>query len=283
MLFIPARLTSFKLPKRYVLKSWFFPGRWLSDAELDILRQTIYSITMTKLGVLPKYGVYSKSREPYKNRIISIAYDKITRTPIGFTAMVHIQLPTNTTREPVIHLGLVITTTNRLGRALLFFIYFWPLLYFLTIRKFKPFWITSVSMEPSIIGSVSDNFGSVFPHYLQNTTATAAQCEIAQRLFCEHGDEFGMGQHAHLDLQNFVVRGSCRGPSDALRVKYDNSAKYITLKCNKFCELTLDYERGDEILQVGHVSLRSSLSVFARLFRDQMGRLACAIEKRRRI
>jgi hypothetical protein len=283
MLFVSSRQISFNLPKNYVLKSWFFPGRWLSDAKLDMLRKTIHSITLAKLGVLPKYGVYSQSREPYKNRIISIVYDKIALTPVGFTAMVHFQSPTNTNKAPVVHLGLVITTTNRLGRVLLFLVYFWPLLYYLALRQFKPFWITSVSMEPSIVGSVADNFGDVFPHYLQSTKATGEQCEIAQRLVCEHGHEFGMGPHAHLDLQNFVVRGSCQGPSDALRVNYENSAKYITLKCNKFCELMLDYERGDEFVQVGHVSLRTSISVIARLLKSRIERLLCVKRNRNQI
>lgn len=280
MLFIRSRQTSFNLPKNYILKSWFFPGHWLSDAKLDVLRKTIRSITLAKLGVLPDYGVYSHSREPYKNRIVSIVYDKISLAPVGFTAMVHFHSSANANTKPVIHLGLVITTTNRLGRVLLFLIYFWPLVYYLTLRQFKPFWITSVSMEPSIVGAVSDNFGDVFPHYLQNTKATAEKCEIAHKLVYEHGHEFGMGPDAYLDLRNFVVRGSCRGPSDALRVDYENSAKYIAVSCNKFCELTLDYERGDEFVQVGHVSLRTSISVIARLLKIRIERLLCVTRNR---
>jgi hypothetical protein len=162
----------------------------------------------------------------------------------------------------------------------LFLIYFWPLVYILTLRSFRPFWITSVSMEPSIIGAVSDNFGDVFPHYLDHTRPTKLQHMVAEVMFKQYGHEFGMGPSAVLDNRNFVIRGSCCGPSDALRVDYPHSARYIMPACNKFCEDILDYKRGDELLQVGQVSVQASFSATKRWLGTQIGRRFCMMRKK---
>jgi hypothetical protein len=233
-----------------------------------------------KIHRLPSYGVYLPSREPYENRIISIVFDEITGAPVGFGAMVHLPLQLAAQRLTLIHLGLVITTKNRLGRELLFLIYFWPLLYLLALRKLQSYWITSVSMEPTIIGAVSDNFGSVFPHYSKRAQPTKLQSMIAEIVFNEHGHEFGMGSNAVLDKENFVISGSCCGPSDALRVDYRHSARYVMPACNRFCEDTLDYERGDELLQVGQVSCGASISTISRWLGARIKRRLCIVKNR---
>jgi hypothetical protein len=283
MLSVRQRNLSFKLANKYVLRSWFFPGLWLSDGELHSLRKILESITLSKIQKLPAYGVYLPSREPYMNRIISVVFDRIHGVPVGFGAMVHYSMKVETKRVTVIHLGLVITTTNRLGRDLLFLIYYYPLLYVLTLRRFRPFWVTSVSMEPSIIGAVSDNFGDVFPHYRQTTQPSKLKRMIAEIMVNEYGHEFGMGPRAVFDRRNFVVRGSCRGPSDYLRVDYRHSAKYIVPACNEFCESVLDYKRGDELLQVGEVSFGATVSVITRWLGTKLRRRVCKVKNRFRI
>jgi hypothetical protein len=280
MLFVRKRNPSFALPKKYVLRSWFYPGLWLSDNELESLRKMLKSITLVKIQNLPDYGVYLPSREPYKHRIISVVFDELDGTPVGFGAMVRLPLQVGAAVSMVIHLGLVITTKSRLGRELLFLIYFWPLVYVLTLRKFRPFWITSVSMEPSIIGAVADNFGGVFPHYLNKTRPSELQHRIAEDVFNDHGQEFGMGPSAALDKHNFVIRGSCCGPSDTLRVDFRHSARYIVPACNRFCEEVLNYSRGDELLQVGQVSCAASISTSMRWLNRKIGRKLCVMRNR---
>ena len=280
MLFIRQRNPSFALPKKYVLKSWFYTGLWLSDSELESLREMLTTITLMKIQSLPDYGTYLPSRKPYKHRIISVVFDEIDGTPVGFGAMVRLPIHIGAEASTVIHLGLVITTKSRLGRELLFLIYFWPLVYMLTIRKFRPFWITSVSMEPSIIGAVADNFGGVFPHYLNNTRPSKLQRMIAEEVFNNYGHEFGMGPGAVLDKHNFVIRGSCCGPSDALKVDFRHSARYVMAACNRFCEEVLDYNRGDELLQVGQVSCAASISSSVRWVSTKIGRRLCVMRNR---
>ena len=135
-------------------------------------------------------------------------------------------------------------------------------------------------MEPTIIGAVSDNFGSVFPHYSKSAQPTKLQRMIAEIVFNEHGREFGMGPNAVLDKENFVISGSCCGPSNALRVDYRHSARYVMPACNRFCEDTLDYERGDELLQVGQVSCGASISTIARWLGTRITRRLCIVKNR---
>ena len=64
---------------------------------------------------------------------------------------------------------------------------------------------------------------------------------------------------AVLDERTFVVKGSCRGPSEALRTSYRRAAKYSVRDCNEYCRDLLDYDRGDELLQLGRVDVVSGV------------------------
>jgi len=249
------------LPNNHYLRCWRFPGRWLSNAELAHLRKTIEIVTQSKLNQLPEYGVYLPSREPYENRIITVVYKKNEDKPVAFAAMVHCPVNVRGRIHPVYHLGLVIKSQSFSGRNLLFFIYYYPLAYILTLRGFRSSWITSVSMEPSIIGAVADNFGDVYPHYLGTTQLTQIKLDIAKAFVYDFGHEFGIGPKGVLNEEQFVIKDSCRGPSEVVRTSYAKSAKYRVSRCNTFCKSVLDYERGDELLQIGRLSLSAAIKM----------------------
>jgi len=248
------------LPHDYSLHCLRFPGLWLSDTDLADLRTNIERVTLSELKSLPEYGVYLPSRDPYTNRIITLVHNKNEAKPAGFAAMVYCRVKVKNKIHPILHLGLIVKSRSKLRRNLLFLIYYYPLIYFFVLRGFRSCWITSVSMEPSIIGAVADNFGDVYPHYLGTTQPTEIKRKIARSFVSAQGHEFGLGPYAFLDENKFVIKGSCQGPSEAIRASFSHSAKYKDPRCNTYCQSTLDYERGDELLQIGHLSLNSALS-----------------------
>jgi len=248
-----------KLLNKYYIHCLRFPGLWISDRKLAHLRETIERITLSELDALPEYGVYLPSRDPYKNRIVTLVYEKDEYKPVAFAAMVHCHVKVGVRTHSVVHLGLVIKSKSSLMRNLLFLIYYYPLFYIFILRGFRSFWITSVSMEPSIIGAVADNFGDVYPHYLGITQLNGMKLNIAKTLVSDFGHEFGIGPNAFLDEERFVIQESCRDPSEALSTSYERSAKYRDPRCNTYCKDTIDYERGDELLQIGRLSLNSIL------------------------
>lgn len=245
------------LPKGLIMQILFFPGRWMTEGQLNTLRQKISEFSIKRLGALPEYGIYLASREAWQNRIITVVYEKKSGLIKGVTAMFYQPLQIDNRIESIIHLGLVILERHYSIKYLLFVIYYLPLFFFSSLRGFNPCWITSVSMEPAIIGLVSDCFNDTFPHYYKKTRLSKLKAKIANNFFTHYGNEFGVGPNAVLNLNTFVIEGSCRGPSEALRVDFSRSARYVIPLCNEFCKNTLNYERGDELLQIGKISIAS--------------------------
>lgn len=249
------------------LRSWRFPGRWMSDSELDCLRNTIKKITLSRVGALPEYGIYLPGRSPYKDRIITVVYAGDESRPIAFSAMIHCPIRIEKRVHHVLHLGLVIISRSSPGRNLLFLIYFFPIAHYWATRSFSGFWVSSVSKEPSIIGAVADYFGNVYPHYLRKTRPTRTKKEIARRFVSEYGHEFGIGPGGVLNEKTFIIQASCRGTSEVLRSSFEKSAKYAIHRCNEFCRESLNYERGDELLQIGNLNARTALHAGLRWLR----------------
>ena len=245
------------LPRGCRLETLRFPGRWMSDAALERLRRTLCDIASYRLDPLPSYGIFLPDREPFRNRIVTIAYED--ERPVGFSAMVWLPLRVDDTPQDVLHLGLVVTTPNRLSPNLLWQMYYFPVFYVGAHRFLRPFWISCVSLEPSVIGAVSDGFHAVLPHYRHDAPSDGVRTSIARRLVSRHGHEFGAGEHAVFDEQTFVVQGSCRGPSEALRTSFRRAAKYSQRDCNAYCRDLLDYDRGDELLQLGRANAASGV------------------------
>lgn len=239
------------------LQTYRFPGRWMDDASLGRLRDTLHDIARYRLDPLPDYGIFLPGRAPFRNRIVTVAYED--ERPVAFGAMVWLPLRLPTDAPDVLHLGLVVTTPNRLSPHLLWQMYYYPVFY-LVLRRFpRPFWISCVSLEPSVIGAVSDHFPAVLPSYRHPAPSNGLRTAIARVLVRDHGHEFGAGPEAHLDEATFVVRGSCKGPSESLRTSYRRAAKYVVRTCNDYCRDLLDYERGDELLQLGRADAFSGI------------------------
>lgn len=244
------------------LRTYRFPGRWMDDERLQRLRNTLHEIARYRLDPLPEYGIFLPGREPFRNRIVTVAYED--ERPVAFGAMVWIPMRRAAGAPDVLHLGLVVTTPNRLSPHLLWQMYYYPVFYMVLRRFPRSFWISCVSLEPSVIGAVSDHFPAVLPNYREPAPSNGVRAEIARTLVRDHAHEFGAGSEAVLDERTFVVRGSCRGPSESLRTSYRRSAKYVVRDCNDWCRDLLDYERGDELLQLGRADAFSGIRLGVR-------------------
>lgn len=240
-----------------------FPGRWMSDAELEHLRQELSVFVRECLGEVPAYGVHLRSRSPYRDRIITVIRSRVDNRVVAYSAMLlwHIQLRDRKRPQPVMHLGLVLVAPAYRGKKLMYALYHKPLVRFFVHRLLRPFWITSTTMEPVIVGSVADGFSLVHPHYAQlsGSRPTAVHRAIAGTFYREHGHEIGIWEGAVWDEDRFVIRGSSQGACRTLMLPYEETAKYRVKACNEFCRQTLDYAQGDEVLQVGRFDVQALL------------------------
>ena len=230
------------------------PGRWMSQTELAQLQDELASVADRSIDESLSYGVFSRTRSAFRNRVIAVAYDASNGKPCGFTAMVYLPLRRGGRKtELIIHLGLTMIASdsrgNRLQTPLFQRIFRSPI-----VNQFRmSFIITNIAASPAGIGAVSDYFLDTFPNYHANTQATAFHHEVAAQVLRRDRHEFGCSRAATFDSDTFVVVGSNQpsGGGASAFIKTDPVSRYRNPTCNEFCASVLDFERGDELFQVG--------------------------------
>lgn len=248
--------------------TFFFPGLWMSDAELSGLRADIESVTFDRLGALPPYGVFLPGREPFNNRVVTLLYPSSSKTPSAFSAMVHCPVTIAGRKVTVVNLGLAISRrippdANRAKTARMLDLYVTPLLHMGVQRRLRPFWVTTITAKPKVVGALTEAFGQVYPDYRTDRHATEEEVSLARAVLQQWGHESGVPPGAGFDSTNFVIHESYDGPTDILKCSFDAQPKYHRQAANDFCRSRLDYDRGDDFMLLMRVDWRTALRPFA--------------------
>jgi len=138
-------------------------------------------------------------------------------------------------------------------------------------RKLKGFYVTNVSQVPAALGIIADTIGNLYPHYKKRGVPNGKQLGVARWLLANYRRQFGVGDDATFDEQDFIIRNSYTGGSDNLKKSYENCQRYRDERCNEMCRKMLDYDRGDDFLQVGWVNGQSLLRAGQRVIRTIAG------------
>jgi len=69
---------------------------------------------------------------------------------------------------------------------------------------------------------------------------------------------FGVGDEAGFDESRFVITDAYTGGSDALKKSFDEAPKHRDPQYSEFCARELNYERGDDLLQIGRIDLAAA-------------------------
>jgi hypothetical protein len=227
------------------------PGLWMSALQLDALRAELRAVASAAIPGSLDYGVFRPERRPYETRLIVVGRDQRDGQVVGFNAMPRLELSIRSKTLTVLHLGLLVIHPRYQRQG------FQGLLYglggFSAYHRMRdrPAWISNVTEVPAVFGAVSDRFIDVFPSYASARTAPELHREIAREIMRLHRHEFGVGADASFDDQRFVICGSYTGGSDALKKSFDSAPKYRVDAANQFCAEQLDYQRGDDFLQLG--------------------------------
>ena len=67
---------------------------------------------------------------------------------------------------------------------------------------------------------------------------------------------FGVGPEADSTRRHFVIRNAYTGGSDNLKKSFESAQKHRATVYNEFCGKVLDYDRGDDVIQIGIMDLR---------------------------
>ena len=123
-------------------------------------------------------------------------------------------------------------------------------------RQLRPLWITNVTQVPAVFGLIVESFDDVFPARLKDRR-TYRHLEIARQVMGNHRHVFGVAQEAGFDPERFIITNAYTGGSDNLKKTYSQAPKHRHDEYNAMCGEQLDYERGDDFLQIGQMNLRT--------------------------
>lgn len=235
------------------------PGRWMSEADLQALSQDLRRVAAASL---PRealtYGVFAADRSRMSDSIITLVYRRKDRHPVAFNALAVMDVPLNGQMQQIVHLGLVLVDPDARSKGLSWVLYGLTCLVILLRNQLRPFWISNVTQVPAVIGLVSEGFSGVHPTPENRRSPRFDQLQLARAIMREQRHVFGVGPEAGFDEAQFIITNAYTGGSDGLKKSFAEAAKHRDQKYNIFCEQSLDYERGDDFLQLGQMDLATA-------------------------
>ncbi len=232
------------------------PGLWMSQDELARLSADLITVASKTLarGSLT-YGVFSGDPERLKSTIITLVRRKDTGQPVAFNALALMDIDTMAEPMEVLHLGLVMVDPDQQSRGLSWALYGLTCILLLFRNQMRPLWVSNVTQVPAIVGMVAETFSDVFPTPRRPKQRSLQHLLLARTIMADHRHVFGVGVDAGFDEDRFVITNAYTGGSDDLKKTFDEAPHHRDQIYNDFCQDMLDYDRGDDVLQLGQIDL----------------------------
>ncbi len=237
------------------------PGLWMEDEELETLRANLRAVASHTLpaGDLT-YGIFSDDRSVLDRVIITLIYDSKDERPIAFNALSLMECKLGQRTEQVMHLGLVMVDPNERHKGFSWILYGLTCFLLFLRNQFRAIWVSNVTQVPAIIGMVSETFSNVYPDPEHHTRQSLRHRLLARQIMAHKRATFGVGDNAGFDEVQAIITDAYKGGSDGLKKTYDQAPKHRNDIYNSYCADKLDYDRGDDILQLGQIDLSAAKS-----------------------
>lgn len=261
-----------KRDRKYRLEFLYRPGITLSEADCQRLVEETRHVAGTCFDTLPDYQIMRGTPQELNDKVIAVARRADGRMA-GFCSCV--LLPVEGLGD-VLHLGLTCVhpddrsagLTHKLtGKALLSY-----------MVRHKPLgrklWISNCAAVLSSLGSVAQHFEAVFPTPFEANQAMPEHILIAEAVDRLYRDKIYIMDDAVFDAEHFVFRGSVR---NTVFQKEEGDIRYHHRKprLNDFYKDKMDFQNGDEVLQIGFISALSPLKhALKRLRKPRQSRTA---------
>lgn len=235
------------------------PGLWMSQDALAQLSEDLITVASKTLarGSLT-YGVFSGDPERLKSTIITLVRRKDTGQPVAFNALAVMDIPLMAEPMEVLHLGLVMVDPDQQSRGLSWVLYGLTCILLFFRNQMRPLWISNVTQVPAIVGMVAETFSDAFPTPQRPKERSLQHLLLARAIMAEHRHVFGVGGDAEFDEDRFVITNAYTGGSDDLKKTFDAAPQHRDTVYNNFCQDLLDYDRGDDLLQLGQIDLATA-------------------------
>ena len=225
------------------------PGLWMAPERRDELLDELRTVAARSTPDGPlDYGVLSGSKERWDRCVLTLLRDERTGRLVGFSAMSFLDVRVGGRLEKVLHLGLLMMDPSFTGRGFSRLVYAMSLVLVLARRGGRSFWVSNVSQVPAVIGMVAGALDSVHP--APGTAPTSDHLQLARGIMARHRSVFGVGDEAGFDKERFVITNAYTGGSDHLMKTWHEAPRHRSSEINEWCRERLDYERGDDVLQL---------------------------------
>jgi hypothetical protein len=236
------------------------PGRWMTASERDALVSDLRRVADASVPGGPlRYGVLSGEQSYLDDAVLCVAYERRSGLPVAFNAATLLTTPGRGS-EPVLHIGLCIVREAYRSRGLCLAISAAGPLSVFVKRGLRPLWVTNVTQVPAAAGVFASMAEQVYPAPGLSTPPSLRHRDVA-RVLMERRDVCGVGAGAEFDADAFVIRDAYTGGSDHLKKSYAQCVGHRDGAFGRLCLERLDYRRGDDLLQVGRLTLTHALRV----------------------
>jgi hypothetical protein len=241
------------------------PGVGLTRGDLEALIADVRAIAHSVLGDRDlAYGIFSGDPETLSRTVLTVVYEKQTRRPVAFNALAILNTDLGGRPVEVLHLGLVMVRPDVRGSGLSATLYGLTCVLLFVRRQCRPVWVSSVTQVPAVVGMVAETFSDVWPG--RPAVRRSFQHErLARQIMGRWRHAFGVGEEAGFDAERFVITDAYTGGSDELKKTFEVAAKHREAVYNDLCADELDYERGDDLLQIGQIDMRAAGRYLARV------------------
>jgi hypothetical protein len=235
------------------------PGATLDDAALEKLVEQLRAVVgRTLSNGAVSYGVFSGERERLAQTIVTLVCETATGRAIAFNALALMEARLNGEPQQIMHLGLVMVDPDYRGRGLSDVLYGLTVLFLFIRGGLRVRWLSNVSQVPAVIGMVAETFSNVFPSPLPGSRQSFSHLTLARQIMSRHRHVFGVGEDASFDERRAVIANAYTGGSDDLKKRFEDAPKHRKQIYNEFCAANLDYQRGDDFLQIGVIDIAAA-------------------------
>jgi hypothetical protein len=226
------------------------PGEWMAPEKVADLLESMREVVRRGIGRNLPYGVLSGEHERLCGAVITLLYERRGGRLIAFNALSYMPIEVRGRPTRALHLGLVMIDPGYRAQGLSWVLYGLTCMLVFVRQGLRPLWISNVTQVPSIVGKVAESFVTAYPNPIHSSRRSFDHLCVAREIMRKHRKVFGVGPDAGFDEEHFVITNAYTGGSDNLKKSFADAPKHRDERANELCRMRLDYDRGDDFLQI---------------------------------
>ncbi len=233
----------------YRYKVYYFPGKYMTESEKKEFVEELRETAATCFEEIPEYQAM-QSKGSLDDKVIAVAWRKDGKMG-GFCSTIILNVEGV---GAVQHLGLTCVRPEDRSNGLTHILTHKAVAYYL--MRHKPIigkhWVSNCAAVLSSLVNVSLHFENVYPSPYP-IKMTHEYKKIAEAIDKYYREEIYINKDAKFDPDNFVFRGSVKGTVFQKSEK-DTNFYHRNRFYNDYYKDRMEFENGDEVLQVGYAS-----------------------------